>query len=212
MKNTQINPLNFSQLLMTKFCHDITGPIGAINNGVECINEDASMREAGMALIADSAQQAIARIQFYRFTYGILKGESTVDISEKRAQARAFFGESKLTLHWPDQHHEMSQKQCQILCNMLVVASSALIRGGEIHVAFTPYNTQMGLEVRATGTHVRLDDKIYHALTDSQHNPDNKSVQACYTRMLVDSDAGASLTLHIDEHSCTLIYHPQQES
>src|SRR6516162_1014223 len=65
-------------LLTARLCHELNGPIAAINNGVERRAEDDAdpgflfgrgcMRDAA-SLVSDSARRAGSRLQFYRFAY-----------------------------------------------------------------------------------------------------------------------------------------------
>jgi hypothetical protein len=59
------------EVLASKICHDLISPIGAVNNGVELIEDmgpDAGPEAT--ALIAFSAQQASAKLQAFRMAYG----------------------------------------------------------------------------------------------------------------------------------------------
>ena len=61
------------ELLASRICHDLISPVGAINNGIEFM-EDAgddpeSIKQAS-ELIAHSAQAAAARLQAFRIAYG----------------------------------------------------------------------------------------------------------------------------------------------
>ena len=63
--------LLMSALLSSRLCHDLVGPIGAVNNGVELMaDSDDEMRAEAESLIAKSAGQAIHRLGFFRLAYG----------------------------------------------------------------------------------------------------------------------------------------------
>src|SRR4051812_22364163 len=74
------------ELLTARLCHELSGPIAAINNGVELLAEEdpglgsspnpAFFHDA-VALVADSARRARSRLQFYRFAYGLSSGSAT---------------------------------------------------------------------------------------------------------------------------------------
>lgn len=192
---------------MTKFCHDITGPIGAVNNGVECIEEDASMQEAGMALIADSAVQAIARVQFYRFAYGMLKSNNITDIHEKMKLMDDFYKASKVTLHWPEVPPLMTQKQCQILFNMLLLVAATLIRGGDVSIDVSSSDeAASSIQVKATGQTIAMDQDIDAVLHGIDSEPNAKNIQAHYLVSLIQCEDGASLTHSCNEDACNMTY------
>src|SRR5216110_1702747 len=62
-------------LLAARLCHDLIGPVSAIGNGVELLQDDDPefVRDA-VTLIGDSARKAVRRLQFYRFAYGFRPG------------------------------------------------------------------------------------------------------------------------------------------
>jgi histidine phosphotransferase ChpT len=75
--------IRLSELLSARLCHELSGPIAAINNGVELLAEEYQSLEAApgtgfssdaLALVGDSARRAGSRLQFYRFAYGFSGG------------------------------------------------------------------------------------------------------------------------------------------
>jgi histidine phosphotransferase ChpT len=67
------------EILASKICHDLISPIGAVNNGVELIEDmgpDAGPEAT--ALIASAAQQASAKLQAFRIAYGVGGADSNV--------------------------------------------------------------------------------------------------------------------------------------
>jgi histidine phosphotransferase ChpT len=202
---TSLSPsLEFTQLLMTKFCHDITGPIGAINNGVELVHDDASIAEVAMELIADSAKAAMLRLQYYRFAYGIIKQDALADRQDMQEMLVCFFKAQKIDLHIQTDEHDYTQYEYRILCNLCLIAASALIRGGEMHISCTRKNGLARLVIKATGRTVALYAQIMDAIGAQTIEADKKTVQAYYTMLLVH-EAG-KLSYHVAEDSLTLTY------
>ncbi|TIV97165.1 MAG: histidine phosphotransferase, partial [Mesorhizobium sp.] len=56
---------DLAALLCSRVCHDIISPVGAINNGLELLDEGGADEDA-MKLIRQSAKNASARLQFAR--------------------------------------------------------------------------------------------------------------------------------------------------
>jgi len=51
-----IDETRLAEMLCTRLCHDLTGPIGAVNNGAEFLSEDGfDMQHEAMQLIFTSA-------------------------------------------------------------------------------------------------------------------------------------------------------------
>ena len=128
--------LRMAELLCTRLCHDLTGPIGAVNNGAEFLAEEGfNMQNQAVDLIVSSAFSAVSRLQFYRMAYGNVKDGGEVSLSDKQKLATDFFSGSKTTVDWPDSAAEgsgvsVSVKMARLIFNLLIMASGALIRGG----------------------------------------------------------------------------------
>ena len=67
-----LDPLDLAALLCSRVCHDVIGPVGAIINGLEMLdeNQDAEMRGFALDLIKTSAEKTSARLQFCRLAFG----------------------------------------------------------------------------------------------------------------------------------------------
>ena len=71
------------ELVSSRICHDLVSPVGAINNGVELIQElgeDAGAE--AMQLIAASAVQASARLKCFRLAYGAAGTDKNIGFRE----------------------------------------------------------------------------------------------------------------------------------
>ncbi len=64
--------LQLAQLLCTRLCHDLAGPIGAVAAGVELIGDDPAMADAEtIGLIGDSSSAASRKLKFLRAALGL---------------------------------------------------------------------------------------------------------------------------------------------
>ena len=64
--------IEFAALMVSRVCHDLVGPLGAVVNGMEVLEDerDPAMRADAIKLVTMSADQALARIQFMRIAFG----------------------------------------------------------------------------------------------------------------------------------------------
>src|SRR5258706_14836505 len=71
-KGLAMNDLEFAALLVSRVCHDLVSPVGAVVNGLEVLEDetDPAMRADALRLVAASAEQAAARLQFARIAVG----------------------------------------------------------------------------------------------------------------------------------------------
>jgi len=183
--------LHMAELLCTRLCHDLTGPIGAVNNGAEFLSEEGfNLQGQAVELIISSANAAVVRLQFYRMAYGIVRDHGEASLADKKKMAVDFFADTKITLDWPDSHTDaagisVSVKMARLIFNLLVVASSALIRGGSIAVRISQDEAHgKHITMTSAGPNLKWDPdlaKVFSGdLATSELNA--KNVQAYLTK------------------------------
>jgi hypothetical protein len=85
--------LTLSSLIVSRICHDLISPIGAINNGLELVELNGAQVSPEMSLIEQSCAAATARIQFFRLAYSkaldgqIISNRETVQIINRAIQS-----------------------------------------------------------------------------------------------------------------------------
>ena len=167
--------LRIAELLAARLCHELVSPIGAINNGVELLEDDPDFAADAAGLIGQSAIQATRRLQFYRIAYG-----STAPISADlgRKAALDLFAGGKIACDWPEAPPVADAK---LTCNLLLVAAEALPRGGRLTVVASDR-----LEIRAEGEGARLPPHLPDALSGglAATAVDARSVQSAFTGAL----------------------------
>ena len=163
--------LRLAELLCTRLCHDLTGPIGAVNNGVEFLEEEGfAMRDQAMELIVNSAEEAVSRLQFFRQAYGRVNFQGEASLNEVRELAKGFFKGTRQTLNWPDLYVDslevsVSRKLAKVLINMMVLTTKTLPKGGDINVEIgVGDDERLEVRVRAEGEIIRLDEESKDAL------------------------------------------------
>jgi histidine phosphotransferase ChpT len=175
------------ELLAARLCHEMVGPIGAISNGLEILDDEPDFASDAGALIAQSAQQAACRLQFYRIAYG-----STGAIADALARAAAaeLFAHGKIRCRWAEMALPVGWEK--LACNLLLLASEALPRGGEIRLD----TDGRGITVTAAGDGIRLTG-LEPALLDGTADLDDlspRTVQTAFTAHLARR-LGAGLSL-----------------
>lgn len=212
------NELKLAELLATRLCHDITGPIGAVNNGVEFLEEDnEAMTAQALELIASSAKEAVSRVQYFRQAYGTVKFSGEASLEELKGLARQFFATGKIQLDWPDEYAEgsevsISRRMGKLLLNLMIIGSEALIRGGTLSMRLkkTPGGKQV--QVVAAGSQLKPEEEAV-AILRGEGDPEAlspRSVQPYLAWQLVQ-DLGAALSLNITEDRLELLVDKPEE-
>jgi histidine phosphotransferase ChpT len=181
--------LRVLELLSSRLCHELISPVGAINNGIELMEEDDPefVKEA-TKLIAGSARTAGKRLDFYRFAYG--SGRT----GTARAVTMGLLEGGKSRCEWGDAVTELPVEWQRIACNVVVLAVEVLPRGGSVKLA--PLAGKPGLTVTATGETINATPELQAVLAG--HTPvadlTARSIHAYYTAKLAEA-LGAQLTL-----------------
>ena len=129
------------ELLCARLCHDVIGPVAAINNGVELVTEFGDeMQGEALELIGESAKKASGLIQLYRVAFGSARGaEGTgADLDDARAQAIEALATDKIVVDWPavasGEDADMPSKAVKLIVNMVMLAVEVLPGSGEVAV------------------------------------------------------------------------------
>ena len=189
--NFTLTAADLAALLCSKVCHDIISPVGAINNGLELLEEGGSDEDA-MALIRQSARTASARLQFARIAFGAA-GSAGVQIDTGDAQnvATNYMKGEKAEFSWEGQRVLMPKNKVKLILNLILVANGAIPRGGKLGVKIEEPDTNLKITLSAAGPMLRVPPKFLelHSTGTSSEPIDAHSIQAYYTLLLASESA-----------------------
>ena len=160
--------LTFASLLASRICHDLISPVGAINNGLEILDDesDAEMADQAMALIRSSAYSASAKLQFMRLAFGVAGNVSEmVSLDETRALADGMVANGQTKLDWQIGAQSLDKAVVKLLLNMILIGFEALPRGGILRVGVQRAGAT-SLMISAEGPKARLPEKSAAILRD----------------------------------------------
>jgi histidine phosphotransferase ChpT len=180
--STEID-IRILELLSARLCHELISPVGAINNGVELMGEDDPefVRDA-VALVGQSAKKAAQRLQFYRFAYGTLGGGSAG--LDARDLLVGLLDGGKVTAVWSAAALALSPEWKKLACNMAVLASEALPRGGEILVDASSSGRKLTVTARGETLNVTAEAVAAIARTAPVEELTSRTVQGYFTAHL----------------------------
>src|SRR5215467_708245 len=130
--------LELAALISSKICHDVIGPVGAIYNGLEILNEDddAEAKSYALSVIRNVTEQASARLQFARFAFGAAgSAGAQIELGTAEQISRGLVGQGKHKLVWRGLPGHMAKDKVKLLLNLIACAITSLPRGGEIEVS-----------------------------------------------------------------------------
>ncbi|OUS04976.1 hypothetical protein A9Q96_12785 [Rhodobacterales bacterium 52_120_T64] len=121
-------------LVSSRICHDLISPVGAIGNGVELL-EAVAMTMPEIELIADSVDNATAKLRFFRICFGQFSVDARMSTMEAEAIATAMIQTHRLKLEWRLQSSDLARERVKMLFLLLLCVETALPVGGTIVVA-----------------------------------------------------------------------------
>ncbi len=157
------------ELLASRICHDLVSPVGAINNGVEFMEEmgdDPEQRKEALGLISHSASQASAKLMAFRIAYGAGGRDGNVKPEDvQKAFSQLIAGDGKISQTW-DPYGNLGPKPlpyayCKMLMCTMMLAMECLVKGGYISVRPGEGNQTI---VIAEGKDVMVRDNVEAAL------------------------------------------------
>lgn len=133
----ELKATDLAAMLCSRVCHDLINPVGAIGNGLEVLADPSqgAMAEGAQELIANSAKQARAKLEFARLAYGASSTAGTdFDTRECERVARLYFEIEKADLDWQVPLILLPKHKAKLLMNMLLIAAMSVPRGGVVTV------------------------------------------------------------------------------
>src|SRR5258707_10840323 len=182
--------LRVIELLASRLCHDLVGPIAAVNNGAELLtDEDPDFIADAVALVGDSARKAIRRLQFYRFAYGFGGGIAT---AAPHALVAELFEETPVSCTYDESVRALSLEWQKLACNMAAIAGEILARGGHMTLIAATGVLKLNANGESAGLSSELGDAL--ALITPVGELTSRNVGAYFAGLLAQA-LGSRLTL-----------------
>ena len=139
IKMSDINKLeemDFAALISSRICHDVVGPVGAIFNGLEVLedDDDEQVKQYAMDVIRRNTKAAWARLEFARLAFGAA-GSAGNDIPMNKIQdlGNAIL-EEKHQVNWTSELDFVPKTTAKLALNLLVIAITTIPRGGVVEM------------------------------------------------------------------------------
>lgn len=204
-----LTPSELAALLCSRICHDVISPVGALNNGLELLEEPGAEADA-MALIRVSARNASARLQYMRIAFGAA-GSSTsqIDTGDAESVAMAFMANEKSTLTWNGTRAYLPKTVVKLILNMVLIANGSAPRGGTLDVELPSEANENTITIKSAGPMIRVSDKFIQLHNNQKLDEpiDAHAVQYYYT-LLLAREAKLSLTVNVNQERIIMIAKP----
>ncbi len=174
-ENTKIAAV--MELLASRICHDIISPVGAINNGIELMQEMGTEgMDDGLELVAYSAEQSASKLAAFRLAYGAGGRDPNVKPEDVQKVFGALIkGEGKHSQTWDpygnlgpnDNNKPLPPGYCKMLMCAMMLAMESLPKGGYISVRPTMGDEAGHSIIIAEGEGAVIRDQVEDALNQN---------------------------------------------
>lgn len=200
-----MNDIEFAALMVSRVCHDLVGPLGAVVNGMEVLEDerDPAMRADAIKLVTMSADQALARIQFMRIAFGAAgSAGAELDLGEIGRLVSGLLEGGKVTLNWDVPRLYWAKDWAKLLMNATLLGADCLPRGGTVTVSVTGQEGGDGINpsppgfcIRAEGLNARITEDVDKSVRGEALSVDARHVQPFLIHKLARIvNAGLTLT------------------
>ncbi|MEM6385686.1 MAG: histidine phosphotransferase family protein [Pseudomonadota bacterium] len=161
------NTLLLNDLIGSRICHDLISPLGAIGNGVELLSMSGVSAVPEITLIAESVENANARIRFFRIAFGAASHDAIIGNSEVRRVLSDLYRGNRISVDWR-LVEDTRRIEAKLAFLILQCFESALPWGGKVAV------TRNGETWSIFGTSERLkvENELWDLLPKSPRMPD----------------------------------------
>jgi len=191
-----VHDTELATLLVSRVCHDLIGPVGAIVNGMEMLEDedDGEMREHALALIASSARSATAKLEFCRMAYGASGAmEAMIDPAEARDAVNDLIGKGRISLVFEAASAPIPKAQVKLLACLMLSGVEAIPRGGVVTARVREDGDMRLIDISAEGGKVQVAPEVLSALKGESALSDagHRHIHAFFTGLLIRAAEGA---------------------
>lgn len=196
-----LSELNLCAFMSSKLCHDLVGPVGAINNGLELLedDDDDDTRAYAFEIIQNSARIAAARLEFARLAFGSSSGlGGDIELGHAEKIARHFVEEGKHRLKWSKAEGALPKDYVRLLLIAICVSMQATPGGGDIEVSVAKNSAAPSFIIRCKGKTARVPENFETLLSgQAPGDVDPRTILPYYAGRLAAA-LGLNLTVRKD--------------
>ena len=132
---------DLSALISTRICHDLINPLGAISNGMELLTVIGGQTGPELDLVAESAERATAKLNFFRIAFGNTEHQSDLNSATLHDIIQHMYAVGRFKVVWPQDTPTIRRSDAKLLLLLLLAVESSAPLGGQCTVGINPQMT-----------------------------------------------------------------------
>lgn len=140
------NQIDISELLCSRLCHDIVAPIGAINSGLELLQETREEDKTEIFdLLVKSAESATRKLTLFRFAFGASSIKQIAQLAEVSGLLNQVIDTDKfqLTADLINFNTQQPVKWAKLILQTTMAIVESAPYGGKLNVITSPDTIQI---------------------------------------------------------------------
>ena len=184
---------DISALVGSRICHDLISPLGAIGNGLELLSltGEATPQGPEMALIAESVDNASARVRFFRVAFGAAAPGQSLGRADLLSILSDSFRAGRIAID-PALEGAVPRAEAKLALLLVLCLETTLPRGGTIRVE----GGAQGWRLRAEGPDLRIEARLWQGLAEGRA-PDGLSAAEVQFALLPEAVTATGRALAI---------------
>lgn len=162
--------LRTMQLLCSRICHDLIGPVSAVTTAVELMGDEegGALDAEAFKVLARSAEEAGRKVTFFRAVFGLAGDrEAPVQVDHLMDLTNGVLASGKVTVEWDTDIPAMLPGGVgKILMLLIFLAAETLPRGGKVGIRVQMFSDGLGVACTAGGDGATLRPEIEGVLAD----------------------------------------------
>ena len=162
INKTSVSVEDLNALVGSRICHDLISPLGAISNGVELLNMTGANTAPEVALIAESVENANARIRYFRVAFGATNEAASFSHGEAVSILKDAYKSSRTSVSWRVSG-DITRAEVKLAFLLIQCLDSAMPRGGTIDVT----RSNITWSIKGTAARLRIVDALWARLSQN---------------------------------------------
>ncbi len=151
------------ELVCSRLCRDLVGPVGAATNGIELLRGTApNQSEDILDMTDDSTRTAWRRLEFFRVAFSYGGGRTGWWESELAGLAGGMLRDIRTSLNWqpPSAEHSITGRGGKLILNLIFLVAEAMPRGGEVTVSLRRAGDDLTVAITGNGPNAAFNESI----------------------------------------------------
>jgi histidine phosphotransferase ChpT len=155
---------DLTALISSRICHDLSSPVGAINNGVELLGGFNATTSPEMELIAQSVASANAKIRYFRIAFGKAAETAEMRANELGRLCDAMFTNGRFKVSFQVGADNLSRLEGKIILLLVLCLETTLPLGGMVNI----YRDATGWRLTAQAKRVNANPDLWALLCEGR--------------------------------------------